>query len=226
MNKNFKSIIVIGMVGSLLLPIGVNAKTNGNNMMSNNVSYPIAQGIYKSTNVDDNYYIGTTSEEILEEKEEYNEADKCVIEYFKKKYEELKEYFNSEDFEKLKTKGRELFIELVDFCFYNGEIKDYTLEDLSEEGKKAVNKTIDETVDLLDTYVPGFTVGLTDKYTKAKDYLSTKYDSSLDYFRKWIGEEEYNNLKEEASKTGEGMKKIFSIFKDIADDKYQEFKTK
>ena len=225
MNKNFKNIIAIGMVGSLLLPIGVNAKTNGNIMISNNASYPIAQGIYKSTNVDADYNIGTTSEEILEE-ESLNEADKCVIEYFKKKYEELKEYFNSEDFDKLKTKGRELFIEMVDFCFYNGEIKGYTLKDLSDEGKKAVNKTIDETVDLLDTYVPGFTIGLTDKYTKVKDYFNTKYDSSLDYFRKWIGEEEYDNLKEEASKTGEGMKMIFSIFKGIADDKYQEFKTK
>ena len=224
-----KAFFISGMIVSLVLPISGNAKEVG--VLSSNIDYPIAQGIYRGSSNKASLYrefdFQEGTEEVVEEtQEELNDADKSVIGYFKDKYEELKKYANSGDFDELKSKGRKLFIEWVDFWFYDGAINDFTLDKLTEEGKKEVNNTITGTIEFLDYYVPGFADVLNDKYTRVKEYLKNKSEATLEDFKSWIGEENYYELRDGIDNLGDGFKEMLLRLKKAANSKYEEFKTK
>lgn len=234
MNRILKEVVIFSMVG-MMLHINVYAKEVGNVTLSNDSIYPISQGISNSDKTYNDYLKSLFGEDTEEEKnnpieekpeEELNDADKSVIQYFKEALEELKSYYQSEDFKKLRKRGQEIVVQGIDFLFYNGKINEFTLEQLTEEGKKDVANTIEGTIDFLNDVCPGLVDGLEEKYIVARDFLKEKSNSALESFKEWVGEEKYNQLIESAQDIGDGLKKVLSIFGKIADEKYQEFKNK
>lgn len=242
-----KEIVIAGMIFSLLAPMGVNAQNVGDVTHVNRVMYPVASGIsrYGSDNdlADDlfrhicGYEDGEDSEDLdisdsneyssldeysIENDEEYNNEDKKVIEYFNKGKETLKEYAESEDYDNLKRKGKEIIVKGIDFLFYDGEINGVTRDKITEEGKKEVVESVESTIEFIDYYFPGFSTGLGQKYSKARDFLREKRDKGLESFRKWLGEDTYEGF----SRMGEDFIDNVQDLWDIIGESYGSWKLK
>ena len=242
-----KEIVIAGMIFSLLVPMGVNAQNVGDVTHVNRVMYPVASGIsrYGSDNdlADDlfrhicGYEDGEDSEDLdisdsneyssldeysIENDEEYNNEDKKVIEYFNKGKETLKEYAESEDYDNLKRKGKEIIVKGIDFLFYDGEINGITRDKITEEGKKEVVESVESTIEFIDYYFPGFSTGLGQKYSKARDFLREKRDKGLESFRKWLGEDTYDGF----SRMGEDFIDNVQDLWDIIGESYGSWKLK
>ncbi len=242
-----KEIVIAGMIFSLLVPMGVNAQNVGDVTHVNRVMYPVASGIsgYGSGNdlADDlfrhicGYEDGEDSEDLdisdsneyssldeysIENDEEYNNEDQKVIEYFNKGKETLKEYAESEDYDNLKRKGKEIIVKGIDFLFYDGEINGITRDKITEEGKKEVVESVESTIEFIDYYFPGFSTGLGQKYSKARDFLREKRDKGLESFRKWLGEDTYDGF----SRMGEDFIDNVQDLWDIIGESYGSWKLK
>ena len=240
-----KEIVIAGMIFSLLVPMGVNAQNVGDVTHVNRVMYPVASGIsrYGSDNdlADDLFRhicgYGEDSEDLdissskdyssldehsIENDEEYNNEDKKVIDYFNEGKETLKEYAESEDYDNLKRKGKELIVKGIDFLFYDGEINGITRDKITEEGKKEVIESVESTIEFIDGYFPEFSTGLGQKYSKARDFLREKRDKGLESFRRWLGEDTYEGF----SRMGEDFIKDVQDLWDIIGESYGSWKLK
>lgn len=123
---------------------------------------------------------------ITNEKVENRNADTEVVAYMN----ETESYFNDTN---LKEEAKVRFITIVDFLFYNGTIKGYTLNDLSSKAKLQVLKIALSIDNKIENYLPGYkeTISTTTgkAYTGIKNkiietYLSTttkicNYDKTL-----------------------------------------------
>lgn len=237
MNKN---IVIAGMIFSLLMPMGVNAQNVGDVTHVNGAMYPVASGISRyGSDLADNlfrricgYKDGEDSEDLdISDSNEYssldghsieNDEDKKVIDYFNEGKETLKEYAESEDYDNLKRKGKEIIVKGIDFLFYDGEINGITRDKITEEGKKEVIESVESTIEFIDGYFPGFSTGLGQKYSKARDFLREKRDKGLESFRKWLGEDTYEGF----SRMGEDFINNVQDLWDIIGESYGAWKLK
>ena len=242
-----KKIVIAGMIFSLLVPMGVNAQNVGNVTHVNGVMYPVASGIssYDSgkdladdlfrricgyedgedsedLDISDSNEYSSLDEHSIENDEEYNNEDKKVIDYFNEGKETLKEYAESEDYDNLKRKAKEIIVKGIDFLFYDGKINGITRDKITEEGKKEVIESVESTIEFIDGYFPEFSTGLGQKYSKARDFLREKRDKGLESFRKWLGEDTYEGF----SRMGEDFIKDVQDLWDIIGESYGSWKLK
>lgn len=146
-----------------------------------NVNSVIEQGTDKAPTI-----ITSDKVNITNEKTENKNADEEIIAYMK----ETEGYFNDMN---LQEEVKVRFIAIVDFLFYNGTIKNYTLNDLSSKAKLQVLKIALSIDNKIENYIPGYKESITSTtgkvYTGIKTkiievYLNTttkicNYDSSL-----------------------------------------------
>lgn len=112
--------------------------------------------------------------EITNEKTENKNADEELITYMN----ETEEYFTTND-TSLKEEAKMRFITIVDFLFYNGKIKGFTLNDLSSKAKLQVLKVALSIDSKIETYFPGYkeTISTTTGkvYTGVKNKIIESY---------------------------------------------------
>ena len=108
---------------------------------------------------------------IVEEENKENE----IFKFFNEKKEELKEALNSENVEKFKDKGKELFITLVDFIFYDGKIKGVTYDELNEAARKQLFEDLCTIDEFICKYIPDYKENIGSKYTAIKNFISPYY---------------------------------------------------
>ena len=149
----------------------------------------------------------------------YNNADKSVMSYFSEAKEQMQQYLNRDDYNSLKEKAKSVVVTGIDFLFYDGTIKGFTRQELTEKGKEEIIASTAEMFIFLDQYFPGFSESFEAKYIKAKEFLSGKFASALDKVKDWIGTEEYNAL-------GEDFRDIGNTIVDVFDEHYQGWKIK
>ena len=130
---------------------------------------------------------------------EYTEED--VVEYFSVMEEEVSE---SSSF---KEKFKEYFITVVDFIFYDSEIKGYTFSELSGTAKVKIIGMALKIDSKIEEYIPGYKESISNTgskiYTNVKEKLVTLYmDISTDICKD--NENECTKVKE-----------IFSDVKDV-----------
>lgn len=126
----------------------------------------------------------------------------------------LNETNNNLDNSTLQEKAKENFIIIVDFLFYNGEIKGYTFDELTTKAKLSVIKialTIDNKI---DSYFPDYKEKISEKtnriYTSVKELAVTKY---LDITTSICNKDP--ETCEQAKQDFQDMKKSFSITWDL-----------
>ena len=104
---------------------------------------------------------------ITNEKTENKNADEEIIAYMK----ETEGYFNDMSLqEEIKVR----FIAIVDFLFYNGTIKNYTLNDLSSKAKLQVLKIALSIDNKIENYIPGYKESITSTTGKVYTGIKTK----------------------------------------------------
>ena len=101
-----------------------------------------------------------------------NEND--VIQYFENNYNDI----NSNKVS-IKDKAKEYFIDIVDFIFYDKEIKGYTFDELSNEAKLKVIAILIKIDNKIEKYAPGYKESISNTgsriYTDIKERLITAY---------------------------------------------------
>ena len=101
-----------------------------------------------------------------------NEND--VIQYFENNYSDI----NSNKVS-IKDKAKEYFIDIVDFIFYDKEIKGYTFSELSDNTKIKVIALALKIDSKIEEYIPGYKKSISSKgnkiYTDVKDRLVSSY---------------------------------------------------
>lgn len=129
-----------------------------------------------------------------------NEND--VIQYFENNYNDI----NSNKVS-IKDKAKEYFIDIVDFIFYDKEIKGYTFSELSDNTKIKVIALALKIDSKIEEYIPGYKKSISSNgnkiYTNVKDRLVSSY---LDLSVKICSNNE------------EGCNKAKDIFSDIKDN--------
>ena len=207
---NFKKLFMIGAVSSLTLITPVKAQT-----------------LYVKGNS-----VEQASDKISDLSK--NAVDSSSIsEYFAEAKEDITSYFESEDWQKLQKKGKNIITTGIDFIFFDEPINDIYFDDLTEEGKKTVLSAINTTIDYVYNLKPSLFNNLGEKYQVAKSFVSEKYLDAIDSIKDYLGDENYealidikNRLKDTAS---EYAQKASDEIEDLSlslKKKYQEWKSK
>ena len=155
-------------------------------------------------NSDDNYNDSVTSEE-------------DVVNYFEKNYDEV----NNNSWDDVKDKAKEYFIDIVDFIFYDKEIKGYTFSELSDNTKIKVIALALKIDSKIEEYIPGYKKSISSNgnkiYTDVKDRLVSSY---LDLSVKICSnnEEGCNKAKDKFSDIKDNCKIGWSFIKKLASD--------
>lgn len=153
-----------------------------------------------------------TSEQvnITNEKKENRNADSEIISYMK----ETESYFGNAS---LKEEVKTRFITIVDFLFYNGSIKGYTLKDLSSKAKLQVLKIALSIDNKIENYLPGYKETITS--TTGRIYTGIKSKIIEAYLNTTTKICNYDqSLCDSAKQDFQDMKKAFSITWNVIKD--------
>ena len=140
-------------------------------------------------------------------------SDKEVIEY----------YVSTEDIENVKKYGKEFFIKMVDFIFYDTEINGVKFNDLKEETKQEIYDTFCNIDALIMMVAPDYKENIGEKYEIVKDFTTNIYYTSLDKIKEAIGEEDYNKIKEIKDSAKEKISDGIEDAKQYIIKKYEDF---
>lgn len=157
--------------------------------------------------------------------EEENKEEK-IFKFFNEKKEELKEALNSENVEKLKEKGRELFITLVDFIFYDGKIKGVTYDELNEAARQQLFEDLCTIDEFICKYIPDYKENIGSKYNAIRNFISPYYYKVLSKIKELIGSDNLERINEifEEDKSlisdllGKGKQKIQEKYENWRDE--------
>lgn len=147
---------------------------------------------------------------ITNEKIENKNADSEIIAYMN----ETESYFENTSLqEEIKVR----FITIVDFLFYSGKIKGYTLNDLSSKAKLQVLKIALSIDSKIENYLPGYKETITTTtgkiYTGIKNKIIEAYLSTTTKICNYD-----KTLCNDAKKDFQDMKKAFSITWNVIKD--------
>lgn len=145
--------------------------------------------------------------------------------YFSDAKKELTEYIESEDFQKLKEKGKYYVTTGIDFIFFDKEINGITFDQMTTEFKIRAMNDIAALDNAVEAYFPGYKESLGSKYQVAAEFLSSKYLDIVDAIKEYLGEENWNalgDMKDKiwgdiSTKTDEAVEDIKELYKSWRD---------
>lgn len=138
-----------------------------------------------------------------------------VISYFESQGNMLSENSNQED-RSLREKAKDSFITMIDFIFYDKEVKGYTFKELTTAAKLKVIKlalTIDHKI---DSYFPDYKEVIKDKYTSFKGKLALKYLEFTSYLCETVGENTCNQAQEDFNTMKESFGFTWQFIRELA----------
>ena len=86
-----------------------------------------------------------------------------------------KEVESESNLEKFKTKFKDGFITIIDFIFYDTEIKGYKFSDLTNSAKIKIIDSALKIDNKIEEYIPNYKESISSTYNKAKDKLVMLY---------------------------------------------------
>ena len=219
MNKKKLIIILIGL-SSLLFIVSIIILLNTNNFKFKN-----------DTSKDDKNQsneVLNNKEEIVDkddivEKEEINKTpikepeqtttENDVISYFTLREKEITD--NEQD-TSIRKKAKDTFVSIVDFIFYDKEIKGYTFKELTSTAKLKIIKlalTIDSKI---DEYFPNYKDTIKDKYTSIKGKIAVKYLEVTSTLCEKVGSDTCNQAKEDFNTMKNSFGFTWDLIKELA----------
>ena len=190
----------------------------------------VTTGCSNKTNevIEDNTITETTENNTSNTNEVENNEATETFDNFASEKKEISDLINSENFEEAKEKGKEYFINGVDFIFYDKEYKGITFDELKEEAKEETLNNLN----IIDGWImqidPDYKESLQEKYKVVKDFVNEKYLYILDKIKEYLGEENYNAITDIKNKIKNDLSDFGTNLGDNiqnkADEWYQEFK--
>lgn len=164
------------------------------------------------TNNDNTVINNNTDDNISNKNENNNYTEKDVIEYFENIDKSID--INSND-TNVVSSIKSGFVNVVDFLFYDKEIKGKTFKELSTGAKLKVLSLALSIDSKIDSKIPGYKDSLSDKYNNVKSKIVSKYlDITYDVCSK--NEDTCNSAKEGLSNLKESFSITWTFIKDMA----------
>lgn len=132
-----------------------------------------------------------------------------------------------------------VFVSIVDFLFYDGEINGITFDELTDSGKQKVLEIASKVDSAIESKIPGYkeTISSTASkaFNKASEIIKSGANNLNNFAREKLGEENYQSIidakdelvyytKNAMSFLGDVGGKVFNSVKDKLDSWYQDFK--
>lgn len=132
-----------------------------------------------------------------------------------------------------------VFISVVDFLFYDGEIKGITFDELTDAGKSKVLQIASNIDDTIEKSYPGYKETISDKassaFNKASEIIKKGANNLNDFTREKLGEENYQSIidakdelvyytKNALNFVGDVSSSLWNSTKDKLNNWYQNFK--
>lgn len=150
--------------------------------------------------------ITSTNKETVTKEEVTTKSENNVISYFESQDNLITSSADQED-SSLREKVKNGFVSIVDFIFYDKEIKGYKFKDLTTSAKLKVIKIALSIDNKIDEYFPDYKDVIKNKYDNIKGKLAVKYLEFTKTLCDTVGETTCNHAKEDFNT----MKKNFGI---------------
>ena len=166
--------------------------------------------------------------EYIEPTTEYVESetskDNTVLDEVHSYKNKIQQFYDEHDIDKIASKGKEYFITLVDFIFYDGEIKGIKYNELKEASKEELYREFCEMDELIMILAPNYKENISEKYEAVKDFTSDVYYKSLDKIKEYIGEERYDKIGELKDNAKEKISDVKDKTKSKIKNWYEDFR--
>lgn len=169
-------------------------------------------------------YTTENTENISTDTTESTSVDEQILNIINSDKEVIEYYVSTEDIENVKKYGKEFFIKMVDFIFYDTEINGVKFNDLKEETKQEIYDTFCNIDALIMMVAPNYKENIGEKYEIVKDFTTNIYYTSLDKIKEAIGEEDYNKIKEIKDSAKEKISDGIEDAKQYIIKKYEDFR--
>ena len=198
-------------------------KTNNDNMSNNNTISNNTENVQTANN-----------NEII-----YSSNDKTVISTIETIDKEVDDFLEEPETESVKDKAKGIFITLVDFLFYDGEIKGITFNELTENGKAKVLQLVNAIDEKIEKHFPGYKDTISSKtknaFAKASEVIKKGANNVKDFTKEALGEEYYQDIinakddfvyytKNALDIVGDISSSLFNSLKDKLSSWYEDFK--
>ena len=132
-----------------------------------------------------------------------------------------------------------VFVSIVDFLFYDGEINGVTFNELTDSGKQKVLEIASKVDNAIESKIPGYKETISDTassaFNKASEVIKSGANNLNNFAKEKLGEENYQSIidakdelvyytKNAINFLGDVGGKVFNSVKDKLDSWYQDFK--
>ena len=132
-----------------------------------------------------------------------------------------------------------VFVSIVDFLFYDGEINGVTFDELTDSGKQKVLEIASKVDGAIESKIPGYKETISDTaskaFNKASEVIKSGANNLNNFAKEKLGEENYQSIidakdelvyytKNAINFLGGVGGKVFNSVKDKLDSWYQDFK--
>lgn len=168
---------------------------------------------------------------------EYSSNDEVVINSLESSLTKINNGSTSDSSFSDSAKG--VFVSIVDFLFYDGEINGVTFDELTDKGKEQVLKLANKVDGAIESKIPGYKETISDTaskaFNKASEIIKSGANNLNNFAREKLGEENYQSIidakdelvyytKNAINFLGDIGGKVFNTVKDKLDSWYQDFK--
>ena len=216
--KNGKLTIFMGilLINSNLVLTGCSNKNYDNKNV---------QVIETTVSSDVNVTIDSNDSAISEATYEETNKDEIVLKYYQDEEAEIENLLNSND-KAMKQKVSEKVVTLVDFLFYDGEIKGITRADISDETKDKLMNIIEKVDTKIEKRFPDYKEKISDKTSDALNFIKEKGTNGIhkldDYLNQKV--DNYDEIKDGVSSIISNTKDDFNEVKDLAKSGFSKVK--
>lgn len=227
MEKNKRKIMIAYLSLASLCLSGCKSNTITNNENKTNIEQTTESTTITTTETTEEY-INTTETTIVTTEKINNDDDKDleIKENFDDYQKNLNELVENNDIDNIKKYGKEIFVNMVDFIFYDKEIRGIKFSELKEETKQDIYETFCDIDSLIIRYCPDYKENIGEKYEAVKDFASKAYYKTLDVIKEKIGEENYEKVKETKDNFKEKAKDGTENVKKYIKEKYENWRDK
>ena len=175
----------------------------------------------------------TTTEPYIEDTTEattepYTDNDNIVIDSFNSLNNKIDEFLNSDNVNDIKQTSKEIFITIVDFIFYDGEIKGVTFDQLTDSGKQRILEIASNIDNKIENKFPNYkdTISNTakDAFNKASSLIKKGANNIKEFSKEKLGEDNYNKIIEAKNEFIFYTKNAIEIIGDFGSDIFEDGK--
>lgn len=212
-----KILLMLFVVFAIVISVGCSSKEN-----ESSVDLPTETPNNQNNVTEENNSVVENENKVdVEEKEEtLTKEDTEVITYFNNLKKNVDDTLNSEKVENAKDKLKGTFITVVDFIFYEGEIKGIKFDDLTEGAKQNILETAATIDSAIMTKFPNYkediSSNVSSAYNKTSELIKKGATNIKDFSKEKLGEDNYNAIIESKDELVDYTKQAVDFIGDVA----------